>query len=404
MNPPMISRLEKMKSIGMIIMVISLPFSESVKEISIIFLFIIVLVQLYKKEIKLEMSLVHWGFLFLVVSALISSLLANHPVKSLTGFIDICFFAVPFGVAASLQDQKYIRLILWSFCLSTALAALAGIFHSITIQRPLEIHSLGNQNYTAMYFVISLTSMLSMIIFSRESAGWKILIGVLALITMTATVMTSMRTSFLALFLFLLILVFSNNNRITQVITLSLGGFLIFAALLYEPMRQKMFITTSLFSRIALWQHAWELFKQNFFWGVGLNHYQYTFPVDVLPEAGATYFDAHSLYFQTASQMGLVGLTTIAMIGVGLLHRCLRIDGLNSLQKCLKYAALGGFCVIFIGGVLDTTLHHQQAIPFAFLTGLLFGYSSRNSPQPIPRIAAIKKFVAMECKIHSKQQ
>lgn len=377
----MISRLEKMKSIGMIIMVISLPFSESVKEISIFFLFIIVLAQLYKKEIKLEMSLVHWGFLFLVVSALISSLLADQPAKSLDGFNDICFYAIPFGVAWSLKDQKYIRMILWSFYLSTALAALAGIFHSVSIQRPLEIHSLGNQNYTAMYLVIALTSMLSTIIFSRESAGRKILTGILALITITATVMTSMRTSFLALFLFLLILIFSHNNRITQVITLSLGGVLAFAALLYEPMRQKLFITTSLFSRLALWQHAWELFEQNLFFGVGFNHFQYTFPVDILPEAGATYFDAHSLYFQTASQMGLAGLAAIAMVGWGLLHRWWRSDGLNPLHNTLKYASFGGFSVIFIGGILDTTLHHQQAIAFAFLAGLLFGYSSQRGKE-----------------------
>jgi O-antigen ligase len=185
----------------------------------------------------------------------------------------------------------------------------------------------------------------------------------------------------LGLFLFLLILIFSNNKRITQVITLSLGGVLALSALLYEPMRQKLFITTSFFSRLSLWQHAWELFEQNLFWGVGLNHFQYTFPVDVLPEAGATYFDAHSLYFQTASQMGIAGLVAIAMVGFGFLNHWLRLRELNPLQNSLKYAALGGFCVIFIGGFFDTTLHHGQAIAFAFLTGLLFGYSSQGRKQ-----------------------
>ena len=379
--PPRISRWEKMKSIGMIFMVISLPFSESLKEISIFFLTIIVLAQLYKKEIRLEMSLAHWGFLLLVFSALVSSLLADHPAKSLDGFNDICFLAISFGAAWSLRDEKYIRIILWGFYLSTALAALVGIFHSIKLQRPLEIHSLGNQNYTAMYLVISITSMLSTIIFAKqEGKGLKIIIGALALITMMATVRTSMRTSFLALFLFLLILIFNNKKRIARIISSTLVGSFALFVLLYEPMRQKFFITTSFFSRLHLWQHALNLFEKNLFWGIGLNHFKYTFPLNYyyLPEAGVSYFDAHSLYLQTASQMGLAGLVAIAMVGFGFLSRWLRLRELNPLQNSLKYAALGGFCVIFIGGILDTTLHHQQAIAFAFLTGLLFGYSSQG--------------------------
>ncbi len=374
-----ISSLDKVKLFGTILMVISLPFSESLKSISmflILFIFLVQLYKLYKKEIKIELSVIHYGFIFLLLSALISSMFAQNPVKSLKGTKDILFYTIPFFIAYSITNEKHIRVILWSLYISTALAALSGIFHSIQIHGPLEIHALGNQNYTAMYLVIVIISMISTIIFSdKETKFPKMILGVFAILTIVAAVMTAMRSSFLGLFLLMMILLFSGGRQFkaTKLISLVLLSLIPAIMYFYKPMWLKLFSTTSLVSRLYIWQHALDLLKESPVTGIGLNHFKYTFPLSYAPEAGASYFDAHSVYFQTASQMGLLGLVSIFLIISGFLHQWLKLKTTSGFERAVKYSALGGFLVTFIGGILDTTLHHEHAIVFTLLTGLMFG-------------------------------
>ncbi|MBU1205860.1 MAG: O-antigen ligase family protein [Proteobacteria bacterium] len=247
------------------------------------------------------------------------------------------------------------------------------------MQKPIEIRALGNQNYTAMYLITAFTSMISTLLFSsQEKRLWRFLLGLCSLITLTAAVMTVMRASFLGLVFFFLILILSSKQSLKMsIFFLLLLGLTFIIALFYEPMRTKIFITASLVSRLYLWEHAFKLFQENFLLGIGLNHFQYTFPPDIIHDAGRTYFDAHNLYWQTASQQGLWGLLSVLVILLGYLFIWWRIQGKTPLEKALKYGSFGGFAVVFIGGVFDTTLHHEHAIAFMILTGLLWGYSAK---------------------------
>ncbi len=370
------SSLDKVKLFGTILMVISLPFSESLKSISMFLILFIFFVQLYKKEIKIEMSVIHYGFIFLLLSALISSIFAQNTVKSLRGAKDILFYIIPFFIVCSINNKKNIRVILWSLYISTALSALFGIFHSIQIHRPLEIHALGNQNYTAMYLMIVIISMISTIIFSdKETKFSKMMLGIFTTSTIVAVVMTAMRSSFLGLFLSVMILLFSSGKQFksTKLISLVLLSLIPAIMYFYKPMWLKLFSTTSLVSRLYIWQHALDLLKESPVTGIGLNHFKYTFPLSYVPEAGSSYFDAHNVYLQTASQMGLLGLVSIFLIISGFLHQWLKLKTISGFERAVKYSALGGFLVTFIGGIFDTTLHHEHAIVFTLLTGLMIG-------------------------------
>ncbi|MCL4490724.1 MAG: O-antigen ligase family protein [Nitrospirae bacterium] len=370
-----------------VLLVISLPFSESLKLICLFLLLFILLIQLHRREVTIHLSIAHYGFIALLLSALISSAFAAHPAKSIKGVRDVLYYTIPFFIACSITGEKSIRAILWGLYASTTAAALFGIFQSLQIHRALEIHALGNSNYTAMYFIIVIASMIGTIIFSdRDSGISKAAISVSASIVLVAAVMTAMRTSFLALFLFVAVLAFK-NWRLKSVKVFSLVLLLLVTASVYsyKPMFLKLFMTQSLVSRSYIWQHALTLFLEHPATGIGLNHFQYTFPVTYTPEAGASYFDAHNIYLQIASQVGLPGLFALFLIIFGFMAVYRKIRTESGFQKGIQYSALGGFLVTFVGGIFDTTLHHEHAIVFTLLAGFMFGLypgkgQSRGNP------------------------
>lgn len=359
----------------MVLLVISLPFSVSVKLICLLFLLLVLLAQLHRKETVITMTVAHYGFILLLISAIVSSFFAENPAKSIKGTRDILYYTVPFFVACTITDTKSIRAILWGLYASTAAAAAYGIYQSFQLHRALEIHALGNSNHTAMYLIIVIASMAGTLVFSdRESPVSKAAIGIAASITIVASVMTTMRTSFLALFLFTAVLVFKHWRR-TSVKVLSCVLLVVITASVYfyKPMFLKLFMTQSLISRSYIWQHAFTLFKENPLTGIGLNHFRYTFPSNYIHEPNATYFDAHNVYLQAASQIGLFGVLSLLLIICGFILTHERNQMSTGFQKGIKYSALGGFLVTFVGGILDTTLHHEHAIVFTLLLGFLFG-------------------------------
>ncbi len=368
------SNLEKKKFCFLILLAAALPSSESIKEIAIFLSFLIFLTQVLRQELKWELNWFSYGLFLLLGGALISTILAENWRRSLDGFNDFLFFAAPFFVAQSMGNDKQKRAVIWILGLATTFAALPYIIKAVQIKKPLEISALGNQNYTAMFLTIVICSLLSLLCFSdQESKIRKLILTTSILLLMWAAVMTAMRTSFLGLLVFLAILFWHFRKKtFFRLIFFGFLCFLFLAILFMEPMRSKLFITSSLYARYEIWKHAWFLFKENLIFGVGLNNFSFTFPLNSPVDAGVTYFDAHSLYFQTISQLGLVGLIAICLIIYGFLSHWLNIRPSSSLNLPVKYAALGAFCIIFIGGIFDHTLHHGHAIAFSILTGFLF--------------------------------
>jgi O-antigen ligase len=74
---------------------------------------------------------------------------------------------------------------------------------------------------------------------------------------------------------------------------------------------------------------------------------------------------AHGLYFNTLAERGLVGLLPllIFLAGIGLTlfrHRMQNTD--SPLQKTLWGGALGAWVVTVLGGLFNTTFHHEHGL------------------------------------------
>jgi O-antigen ligase len=368
-------------------MVVFLPFSESVKTISLYLLLVIFLLQVYRKEIKPDITLIHVGFIVLILSAFVSSMFAENMAKSLKGLQDIIYYSIVFFVACNMSDEKRSRTILWSLYLSTVAAALVGIVRAVQAHAMIDIHQLRNPNYIAMYLIIVLSSMVSTIVLSdKETKLSKASIGMFALVLLSASVMTEYRSSFIGLFLFLVMIIFARRSiKYSLVVAMVLIPSCSITIFLYKPLWNKLLVTNSLIVRLYIWKDAIVSFKEHPYFGIGLNHFTYLLPPGC-PDAGARYNDAHNIYLQTASQMGVLGLIGLFLIMYGFLREFIRSKSLSHFSLSLKYGALGGVLVTFAGGIFDTTLHHGHAIVFTLLMGLFIGNIQKHSTAREPAI------------------
>lgn len=378
--------LSTIKLVLISIMVGALPFSSSLKTITLALLIGIVIVQVWRKEIVFRLTVMHVGWLLFLGAALISTVFALDVQKSVKGVTDAIHFIAAFCVAATIQDEKQSRIVLWSFFASTAIAAVLGVAYAVQHDTVTEIHQLRNPNYVGMYMMIVLCAVVSTIIFSKsDSRRLKAILIALAALLVVAALMTRFRAPFLALAAYFFIMIVSEKHmrRFMFFTSSAVFALLGFGVYLYKPMWEKLLFTPSLVSRFYMWQDAFSVFRVNPLWGIGLNNFKHVCPPGS-PEAGAVYYDAHNVYLQTASQMGLLGLVSLGIVLAGFVRIFAGPAPLSPQGNVLKYSALGAVMVIFITGIFDTTLHHSHAVAFAVMLGLYAAscqhdYSARST-------------------------
>ncbi|MBF0465970.1 MAG: O-antigen ligase family protein [Nitrospirae bacterium] len=372
-------KVNNINLIAAVVLLLALPLSESIKNISLYaFILPVFLYNLYAGNIRIKMTSLHYGFLLFFLVSCVTALFARNTSEAIKGIHDVLRYTVTFFVFLGFYKKREINLLLWAFFISTGIAVIYGIYDSFYAHTALSVPALGHYNYTAMYLIISATVMLSMIVHGgKKNKLMTAVLFFLLSITLAASVMTTMRTSFIALALFIAVLLEGKKSTSKHILIIFLFVVMLFTALyFYKPMWDKLLSTTSLTYRIEIWKFALTEFKGNFLTGVGLNNFRFTLPVWM--DGGRIVCDAHSLYLNTAAQTGIFGLTSLMLIIYGFMKTWRLFDAVSGYEKTVKYGAMGAFLVIFASGFLDTTLHHKQAMEFAILSALMAACSSRT--------------------------
>ncbi|MEO5357007.1 MAG: O-antigen ligase family protein [Nitrospirae bacterium YQR-1] len=354
------------------ILLLALPLSESLKNISLyLFMVPIFFYNLYNGSLRIKMTALHYGFLLILLVSCAAAFFSENKYESIKGIRDVLRNTVTFFVFHGFCKKRDVNLLLWAFFISTGAVSAYGIYNSLLTHSVLSIPALGHYNYTAMYLIISATAMLSMFVYGeRGGKAETVILFTLIFITLAASVMTTMRTSFVALALFIVILLlWKKNTRKSILIIVFFTPMVLTVLYLYKPMWSKLLSTESLIHRIEIWKYAFTVFKDNFLTGVGLNNFNFSLPPHM--DGGRAVYDAHSLYLNTAVQTGIFGITSLILIIYGFLKTWVSFKALSSYEKTVKYGALGAFLVIFIGGLFDTTFHHKQGMEFAILSAVM---------------------------------
>ena len=265
----------------------------------------------------------------------------------------------------------------------------------------LQLHSVGHVNHTAIYIAIMLGVCAAAIYaYWKRWPVWGRFMGLLVtLLTLASLIVTASRGAVLAGLVMLLALGLAWRPRwktpfVASSAAVAVVFVVAFAFDLYlvRKFDENAAAHSMLSFRDGIWRMgvaAWERFP---LFGVGMDNYNEITHERVKgwrAEAGKPYDaasyvqfpHAHSLYINTLAERGLVGLAALLAVLAAWLLRLYRRrpppEG-DDLAWLLWGGAASALVVTALGGLVNTTLHHEHGILAVLLLGLWLSRQPAN--------------------------
>jgi len=285
---------------------------------------------------------------------------------SFKGLWDIFRFSIIYFILiADLTHKK--NQIEWTLILSTTIGALWGILvWKILWHRPyLQILSLGHFNHTSIYLAIILILTFCKALWEESDYKWLLLIC--CFIMSIALVLTTSRGSLVGFGTAILGITFLKKYDKKIIVGILILLFILSTTMTIDKdFRRKGFNLSSLKTRFWIWKAGMESFRAHFWCGLGLNCFKkIDFAKYKIPKK-AWQPHAHNLYINTLAQTGIIGFWGLLSLFTGFL-----LTWKDAKEGYRKYAALGTFIIVIINGIFNTTLHHEHAIAFMLVSGLI---------------------------------
>jgi len=317
-------------------------------------LFVIVLLSaifLYKKGFvikeyaQVRESIVYF-FFFTLFAIIISTLLSRDPLESSEYlFKYLVFFFIVYIVYNFTTDRKTIRNRVLTLSIPGLVISLGVIFTFIISPNALVLFITQGQVYEGGYFnnvaaaggliTISLLTTIGMLYYSGFDNRVKIILKIMILFQLTGLILTNSRAAILA---FIVGLVFILWHFSRKKLLIFLSAFMILLIIIFV-VYPTTFDYLGLYFRVGrifenarynLWQIAFEVIRDNPFFGVGpgqFKHYMYKYIPVMLgswEELDIIYIssqvnvgNAHNLLLFLFSELGIAGVIIVgAMIGI----------------------------------------------------------------------------------------
>ncbi|MBI4654804.1 MAG: O-antigen ligase family protein [Nitrospirae bacterium] len=314
------------------------------------------------------------GFLALAIAAALSAIFAKNHWLAFQGSLDFLKMYILFVIVATdFSDKKSIKIITATVIISTVLVtigALSEYKRNNLNSSYIELNSVGHVNHTAIYlalsFVLSITFLRTV-----KNILEKILISLAAIVILSAVLLTDARATVSSIVAVVtIIFIFMKKEKQFTHILISLIVATVIIMLFVAPSKFSQQYTSifaaSFHSRIELWEKAWEMFISHPVVGVGAKHFRFYNTFD----SGS---HAHSLYFNTLAQLGIVGAVSLSLLFYLIIKSLY-----NSYEKSsLWHSALGAFIIVIVNGILNTSLHSEHGLLFSLI--LAVGLNSKGS-------------------------
>lgn len=365
---------ERLDLVGLFIMAVALPLSEGVKNLGFGIAVLGFLLSLRRKK-GLTATAFGFGLLALFLSGVVSTVTALDQKASLKGLWDVFRYCAVFLITAnSISAEGEGKAVIWGLLASLAIGGLWGVAAMQWTGKPLEILSLGHSNHTGIFVSIAAALSLSLFLFSRTRSE-RVLFACVAVFFVIMLLFTASRGSFLAFMaasVSVLVVRYSCSKSkalaLLVVISVCTTGYF------YSPLNVKRGAYDS--ERFKAWALSIETFEAHPATGIGLNNYYLS------GHEKAALGHAHSLYVNTLVQNGALGAVALAAALAGaaaLLWKARGLRGAESLYgRSVWYGALGAYVIVIVAGITNTTLHHEHAIFFTLIMGLLAAFSRQG--------------------------
>ncbi len=365
---------ERLDLVGLFIMAVALPLSEGVKNLGFGIAVLGFLLSFRRKK-GFIVTAFGFGLLALFLSGVVSTVIALDQKASLKGLWDVFRYCAVFLVTAnSVSAEGEGKAVVWGLLASLAMGGLWGVAAMQWTGKPLEILSLGHSNHTGIFVSMAAAVSLSLFLFSRTRSE-RVLFACVAVFFMIILLFTASRGSFLA-FMAAVIAMLVIRYSCSKFKALALLAVLSVCTIgyFYSPLNVKRGAYDS--NRFKAWALSVETFEAHPVAGIGLNNYYLS------GHEKATLGHAHSLYINTLVQNGAIGAAALAAVLVGaaaLLWKARGLRGAESFYgRSVWHGALGVYVIVIVAGITNTTLHHEHAIFFTLIMGLLAAFSRQG--------------------------
>ena len=340
-----------------------------------------------------------------IVSGYLTAEFAGIEGSQWRGATDVLRFAGLFWlVMRSGYTRREIAVIAGALYSGLLISLLWGYWQYYGTHRRtfLELNSVGHVNHSSIYLAIHVGVIWAAIgaFWSRTSPIVRIVAIALAMTLSISLVVMSSRGAVGATILLLVILglVWARRSKKITYCALALVVLAVGATLLIAPEIVKKHVANvenanTLAFRDQIWRTAWETWRQFPIFGAGMDNFRYVSleKVQQWKEARVEPFDrtlyypiahAHSLYLNTLAERGILGsVVIIGLLGAWLwaLIRSLPGRGDDDWRWALWSAALSGWFITAVAGLVNTTLHHEHGILAMLTLGLWMNGRRENS-------------------------
>lgn len=352
-----------------------------------------------------------WSRLDSLIAALLATVLlsaqfaAFAPDKGLVAAGD----ALTYGLVLLTLRRSRIEATFAARLLAVAIVAtLVALAHALWVHEIqgiglfIELNSVGHVNHSALYLAIVFSLALAWATVAQRRSATRVLLWLAALLLWFGLFWSGARGAIIAAIAFILFWsIFKSRNRRRAAVRVGLIALgLGISGLLLSPvakMKNELGLSTD-----TLTSHRFDLPRlallaaREYPWlGVGLNNFAKITPERVAAwqaargqpgNVAALHFTshAHSLYFNTLAERGLLGLAALLAFLTGLaltLKEKRPARQAPPLEKALWGGAVGACWMAVGGGVFNTTLHHEHALISVIFIGTWLALKNQQAWQ-----------------------
>lgn len=314
--------------------------------------------QLRQQELILKPFPGMWALLIFILCLILSTFFSRYIYGSFAGFMEWASYLIIFLVMTQIRRSAVESVIIKIGAVLIGLQALLSFYQVWLLKEARASGSFTIANYFADFIIIGLCVGLAYLLFQKQKAAQKFLIGLIIVIFFAALYFSGSRGG-LIIFLVIAFSLITLRNWRLGVLTAIIGAVLLFTVpnKLIDRFQEADIYS---FTRLKIWNQAFEIIQLNPITGGGLNNYEYyaiqtNFPVtDAVGHYAKVARIAHNLYLQLAADTGLPALVLFLIF---ILAGYRRLYQRRATLSTMDIGLISSTLAIFLHGLVDNTLY-----------------------------------------------
>jgi len=384
------------------ILVISIPFSRAIVEISSTLIILAWLAKkIFQKDLSIPYTPITVLLTFFVLANIISMYNTSFGYVSIRGLTKIVQYLLLFYIVVDYMDkarffEKIIYLVL-IVCTAIAIDGVVQYFIGFDLIRLRQMGvvagknrmtaSFEHANNFGAYLTLVIPIFMSIAIFGKLKRKLKIISFVAIGLLFTCLALTYSRGAWIGTFFGLIFLAVVNRKRLVPAILVLFLVSLFFIPSSFQNRAKDIFAlnNSSNQERMMIWHGAIKMIEAHPVIGHGVNTFCVNYPNYSMPQSNGKWY-AHNCYLQMAGEIGLLGLFIfLLMMLVLFTNRLMALKRLgNGNKQVMLTGILSGLFGFLAHSFVDTNIYSLPlAIAFWFFCGLAIGTSKLEKQREI---------------------